>query len=398
MTAAEIADELFHCGKQVKQCLLIQAKKCSADFSDEVVDFSEYLKLLEQLQILYHSLGVELENLDERIQDVMALGVRLSEKVDTGNFICHYVNLCNDILINTIKFRRKYSVIRRDDRIPGIGSHVITNLGQILFSLDNGYIPVIDTVNADNIFTEISREYSVNAWELYFRQPMAGLEEVQYAAEVKHLDGIPDFKPDDSMDCLLNPGLMGFWQKIMRKYMRFSPEMEMYTEQCMQSLPFRKGIKIAGVLCRGTDYVNIRPYRHPVQPSIERVISDIEQIMEKQKCDYCYLVTEDQAVKKKKKNRFGHQLLTTQKIYYPTDSSDVLTCTNDKMNIDIHQKNMEYLAALAILAKCQVFIGGRTSGTVTSFLFAEGFEQIHIWNEGRYGLDDVYTTLASHIF
>ncbi len=68
------------------------------------------------------------------------------------------------------------------------------------------------------------------------------------------------------------------------------------------------------------------------------------------------------------------------------------------MNIDIHQKNMEYLAALAILAKCQVFIGGRTSGTVTSFLFAEGFEQIHIWNEGRYGLDDVYTTLASHIF
>ena len=148
MTAAEIADELFHCGKQVKQCLLIQAKKCSADFSDEVVDFSEYLKLLEQLQILYHSLGVELENLDERIQDVMALGVRLSEKVDTGNFICHYVNLCNDILINTIKFRRKYSVIRRDDRIPGIGSHVITNLGQILFSLDNGYIPVIDTVNA----------------------------------------------------------------------------------------------------------------------------------------------------------------------------------------------------------------------------------------------------------
>lgn len=398
MTAAEIADELFHCGKQVKQCFLIQTGKCSADFLNRVIDFSEYLKLLKQLQILYRSLGAELENLDERIQNVMDLGERLSEKVDTGKFISDYINLCNDILINTIKFRKKYSIIRRDDRIPGIGSHVITNLGQILFSLDNGYIPVIDTVNADNIFTEISREYSVNAWELYFHQPMAGLEEVQYAAEVKHLNGIPDFKPDDSMDCLLNPGLMGFWQKIMRKYMRFSPEMEMYTEQCMQSLPFRKGIKIAGVLCRGTDYVNIRPYRHPVQPSIERVISDIEQIMEKQKCDYCYLVTEDQAVLETLKNRFGHQLLTTQKIYYPTDSSDVLTCTNDKMNIDIHQKNMEYLAALAILAKCQVFIGGRTSGTVTSFLFAEGFEQIHIWNEGRYGLDDVYTTLASHIF
>ena len=397
MTAAEIADELFHCGKQVKQCLLIQAKKCSADFSDEVVDFSEYLKLLEQLQILYHSLGVELENLDERIQDVMTLGVRLSEKVDTGNFICHYVNLCNDILINTVKFRRKYSVIRRDDRIPGIGSHVITNLGQILFSLDNGYIPVIDTVNSDNIFTEISKKHSVNAWELYFRQPMAGLEEVRHAADIKYLNGIPDFKPDDSMDCLLNTGLMGFWQKIMRKYMRFSPEMEMYTEQCMQSLPFRKGIKIAGVLCRGTDYVNIRPYRHPVQPSIERVISDIEQIMEKQKCDYCYLVTEDQAVLDTLKNRFGHQLLTTQKIYYPSDSSDILTCTNDKMNIDIHQKNLEYLAALTILAKCQVFIGGRTSGTVTSFLLTEGFEQIHIWDEGRYGLNDVYT-LASHIF
>lgn len=32
MTAAEIADELFHCGKQVKQCLLIQAKNVQQIF------------------------------------------------------------------------------------------------------------------------------------------------------------------------------------------------------------------------------------------------------------------------------------------------------------------------------------------------------------------------------
>lgn len=397
MTAVEIADELFNCGKQVKKCLLTQASKYFMVSSNEELLFDEYVQLLKQLQILYHSLGGEMENLNARIQAVMDLGGRLADKDSVRNFLYEYIDLCDNILINTIKFRRKYCIIRRNDRIPGIGSHVITNLGQILFSLDSGYIPVIDTVNVDNIFTEISKTYSANAWELYFRQPMSvGLEAVRQATEIRYLDGIPAFKPDDSMDCLLNPNIMDFWRRMIKKYMQLSLEMEACIERCIQILPFHDGVRIAGVLCRGTDYVNIRPHGHPVQPSVDYISSEIEQIMEEQKCDYCYLVTEDQDIADILKRRFGSRLLMTQQIFYPSDSSDILTSINNKRNINAHQKNKEYLTALAILAKCQVFIGGRTSGTVTSFLLSDGFEKIQLWNRGRYGIDDLYT-LASHI-
>lgn len=392
MTREEIANELFQAGKEVKQCFLNETALLQRNYTNDCTIYPKYIHLLDNLNVLYHSLGPELVNLDRLIGEVSAI-VPNSSAPDMGKlFITKFVSVLNSILINTIKFRKKYCIIRRNDAVPGLASHIITNLGQIVVSLNSGYIPIIDTTNANNIFTVVSQMHTVNAWELYFMQPLsAGLEAVNAADEVKLLDGIPSFMPTYHMDCLLNPNLISFWRNIMKKYMPFSPELQAKAEGCLKRLPFHSEAKVLGILCRGTDYTNIRPYNHPVQPSVNAVLAKADEFMHIYQCDYCYLATEDQEILNTFQNRFPGKLLTTQEIYYDAGLTDTINQTNLAKHIDIHQKNMEYLTALILLSKCQYFIGGRTSGTVVSLLLSDGFEKTHIWNCGRYGIDDCFT-------
>lgn len=381
MTREEIADELFSAGKEVKQCFLSEIAVGGNGRSWDFV-YSQYMQLLNNLNILYNSLETGKEGLDRRIAGLLE---NREEKAFSGCF----VSILDEMLINTIKYRKKYCLIRRNDRVPGIASHIITNLGQIALSLNSGYIPVVDTVKADNAFSELSKACGQNAWELYFRQPMGEtLEEGMGGAEVKVLEGIPDFMPNYQMDTLMNPDLMAFWRGMRKTYMPLSDELEKSIHSSVDRLPFGTGERILGVLCRGTDYTNMRPYNHPVQPPLDAVLAKADELMGRHQCHYCYLATEDEEIRNIFRNKLGDRLLTTQEIYYKSDLKDTINQTNIDCHIDIHQKNMEYLTALALLSRCHCLIGGRTSGTVVALLLSQGFEETCLWDLGRYGVDD----------
>lgn len=180
----------------------------------------------------------------------------------------------------------------------------------------------------------------------------------------------------------------------MKTYMPFSDELTGKIESIAVRLPFGSGKRILGVLCRGTDYTNIRPYNHPVQPSLEVVLAKTDEFMERYQCQYCYLATEDREIRNAFQSRLGDKLLTTQEIYYESDLKDTINQTNIDCHIDIHEKNMEYLTALALLSRCTCLIGGRTSGTVATLLLSQGFEATYLWDLGRYGVDDAFTLNA----
>lgn len=397
MTGEEIANELFHAGKEVKKSFLGVAEASRINGSIDASVYFQYVQMLKNLNVLYQSMGTGLDNFDQLIEGLSNTVPDLSDLDKENVFVSNFVSVLNSMLMNTIKFRQKYCFIRRNDPVPGLASHIITNLGQIVVSLDNGYIPVIDTINADNLFTDLSKQHSVNAWELYFDQPMASaFEEIAGDKEVTILDGIPDFMPSYNMDCLMNPELMAFWRGIMKEYMPVSAALNDRVRECLDRLPFHNSKKILGILCRGTDYTNIRPYNHPVQPPLEAVFAKADEFMHNYGCDYCYLATEDQEILNAFRNKFQSRLLTTQEIYYESALKDTINETNSKRCIDAHQKNMEYLTALILLSKCQFFIGGRTSGTVVSMLLSKGFDAEYIWDCGRYGIDDALT-LKSYI-
>lgn len=398
MTQEKIANELFNAGKEIKQYFFNEISLFKAGNADIMSAFPQYMQLLNNLNIMYHSLDISATDFDLRI-DRLENSHSQPVVCDTKeSFISEYTSILNEMILNTIKFQNKYCLIRRNDPVPGLASHIITNLGQVVASLNNGYIPLIDTVNADNIFTSLSNKYGMNAWELYFNQPFGtAYTDLVPGQEIKIADGIPSFMPTYNMDCILNHDLLKFWRNIMKKYMPISADMTNQVNSFLSKLPFRTDAKILGVLCRGTDYTNIRPYNHPVQPSLNLVLSKADEMMEKYQCDYCYLATEDQEILNTFRSKFQGKLLITQDIYYASDIAESINQTNIDCQIDLHRKNMEYLTALILLSKCQYFIGGRTSGTVVSLLLADDFDETYIWNCGRYGIDDS-ATLGSYIF
>lgn len=322
----------------------------------------------------------------------------LDSAAQEGAFIDRFLSILDVLLLHTIKFRRNICLIRRNDSTPGLASHIITNLGQIVTALHNGYLPVIDTTYADNMFTNLSRAYSFNAWELYFKQPFSiSLTDIATDEEVSVLDGIPSFMPNYNMDCLMNPDLMTFWQRMAHKYLILSSQSEHSIVQCLNHLPFDSDKKILGVLCRGTDYTNLSPYNHPVQPKPDIVLAKAQEYMEKYNCSYCYLATEDHEISQLFCSVLKERLLTTQEIYYASDLGETINQFNLAHAVDIHRKNTEYLTALVLLSKCQYFIGGRTSGSIVSLLLSDGFEKTHLWDLGRYGIDDALT-LRSYLY
>lgn len=390
MRNLETADQIYTMAIKMRQTFMAQKKQWTMQRHIDSLTWNDSLSILGKLNALLHSLPDFPVFFDERVEQLRSCRIEENEETVQRTCMAVFEETISDILLEIIKYRRYYCVIRRNDMVPGLASHIMTNLGQIFKSIQAGYIPVIDTCEVNNFFAPISREYNQNAWEMYFRQPFGiGLSGVREAEKINIADGIPNMMPHYHMEWLTNPLLMNMWRKMQRKYMPLSDDMKAAIasaeKKCFGS---KKISKVMGVLCRGTDYTNLHPYNHPVQPSPQRMLEFVAEQMQKQECSHCYLATEDQSILELFQKELGGALLYSQVNYYDEKVSVLLNEYNGKDAVKAHEKNVEYLTALYLLALCDCFVGGRTSGSVVTLLFADDFSYTHIWNEGRYGIDE----------
>ena len=112
------------------------------------------------------------------------------------------------------------------------------------------------------------------------------------------------------MEFLTNRNLVYSWKSLMKKYIPFSSEMEKNT-LASQSFPFNTNERILGVLARGTDYTLLRPYNHPIQPTITQLLNKAEKVIEKYQCKYIYLATEDSLILSAFQKKFKNSLIYT---------------------------------------------------------------------------------------
>lgn len=352
-------------------------------------NINDFLQIFSRMSEIARHIGIEpdyaKEVLEKSPEDIIKNQDCFSE------FWEKYKEILKRFLIEVIEYRQYICVIKRNDSVPGLASHIITNIGQIVYALNQGYVPVIDTVNCDNCFNHLSKMENRNIWEKYFRQPFSSsLDHISESTNMISIDGIPSFYPSYKMDDLENEALLDFWRKVVAKYMRLSEYMEKKLADVKLSLGWNDK-RVLGVICRGTDYTDIKPYNHPVQPDINKMISDAKGLMEEYHCDYCYLATEDETIYTHFKEVFGERLLFSQNILYSDLQGETLNSYNNQNEINADVKNEEYLISLKLLSECTCFIGGRTSGAVVATIFSKGFEHFHLYDEGRYGIDDLST-------
>lgn len=273
-----------------------------------------------------------------------------------------------------------FMIIRRKDKSVGLFSYVLSDLGYIKEAISTGYVPVIDMKNYDSPYRD--KNSKVNVWEYYFQQPMGyTLDDVKFSYKVSFTSGdIPNDFP--GLNLLEDSEKIEEWRKIYHQYVRFNKETEIYTKGMCNKLI--GGFRTLGVLCRGTDYRYLKPKLHPIQPEIEKMITDAKLYMEMWSCDKLYLATEDRAILKRFKHEFGDKLIFPEFVLREYDNSKLISTIEIEREEDRKLKGLEYLTQIYILSKCNCFLGSGCGGTYGALLMSDGFENQYLYNLGVY--------------
>lgn len=263
-----------------------------------------------------------------------------------------------------------FYVIRRKPGNDGLFSYVNTSLGLINYALGKGYIPVIDMCHTPNTYLEDDLVGKVNAWEYYFEQPCGySVKDISKSRNIilcgmdtMYTAGYPGYKIiEDYID-------RKKWRDIAHKYLKIKSDLLAETD-ILFSKQFSDGV--LGVLCRGTDYISLRPSLHPVQPNVDEVIAKAREVLEEKKYKYIFLATEDEGIYQKFFREFGSMLLVTNAKRYICTERIKLAETKDFQNTNKYVNGKEYLQTIILLSKCKALIGGVAGGTYGAILLKQ---------------------------
>ncbi len=272
-----------------------------------------------------------------------------------------------------VKQRRKPVCIvsRSDEEMIGTASFFNTSLGQIWYWKNQGYRVAIHSPQHIE-------------WSEWFDWKDESVNKDGDYSETIHETEPGSFRPDDSMEILTNDELVRFWHQLYLRYCPISKSIELEAEQRMRAL-FTETDRVLGVLCRGTDYIHLKPIEHPRQPLPEELFPIIDEKLEYKGYSDIFLMSEDGEVVQKFKDYYGTKVKHISQQYVAIQSNEHLNEAYVRERIDIVQRNKEYLIGLVMLAKCKGLVAGRTSGSVMARIISNGYQDYYFWNRGRYG-------------
>ena len=286
-----------------------------------------------------------------------------------------------------------YCVLRLYSDEAGLFSFFLKAISGISYSLQHGFVPVIDMQTKENIFLDAKQRKKTNVWECFFEQPGG----VSYSDKKKKKNVIiieNPRMPEGAMSSLLwQERLRNYWHTVFLNHIRFSEPAK--TEISKYENVFEKHSRWLGVLARGTDYLSMG-VGHAVQPDRKTLIEKIEETRKKYDCDGIFLATEDMDILDGLKEYFGDDLFYTEQKRYRGKQDQKLGKMADYKE-DAIGMNMTYLAALWYLSRCNCLIAANTGGTTGVYIMSDGFEYVHCWIMGTMGSTDEKTLDISKI-
>ena len=276
----------------------------------------------------------------------------------------------------------KFAIIIRKCTHCGLFSFFITSLGCINKYFNKGYIPIINT----KCFPNVLNGYKLydNLWELFFDQPFGfTLDDVlKNADNIEYIrcDGTSDQPSDEIISDRIK---INFWHNFAKKFMPIKTNIIELSNKIMKKL-FNDSKNILGVLIRGTDYISKKPQSHPIQPTIDMVISDVRQLEIKNNYKYIFFSTEDEIIRRRFIKEFSSKIkqLHFFIINYNYSSTNYLNF-NENIYGNI-QFNKQYLLNIIILSKCLDLVTSRCSGASGIFILTKGFRFVKIYDLGVY--------------
>lgn len=176
-----------------------------------------------------------------------------------------------------------------------------------------------------------------------------------------------------------------YWKGVAKDCLIVNADIAAQARQMADSL--FSGKKILGVLARGTDYINAKPYNHPIQPTPEQLMEKIDTVMELSRCDKIYLATEDKGFYERFKEKYGDRLIAVEARRYETLGKENINVVRKAEEKDGYTMGKDYLITILLLSRCHCLVAGNTSGTIGALLLNKSYEYKYIFDLGVYGID-----------
>lgn len=268
---------------------------------------------------------------------------------------------------------KKFLIIRVNTYFMGLGSMVLTVARGIAYARKEGYIPVVDAKTLETQYLEEGEYGKINAYTKFFEQP--------------DIYDIDDIKDDGNISIMYYVNY--YSKKEESQIVLPKMKMELYNKYCEFKGKFNNK-KVLGVLFRGTDYANLKPYGHKIQPDLNTMLQKVkEKISEWGGFDLIYLCTEVQEACECFENEFGKEKVC----YYPQLRYKLNTKKYlAEIKLAKGEKTAQakdYWIALNCLASCNSIIAGQSSGAKIALIMNNHkYENQYLFELGRYSIDD----------
>ena len=293
---------------------------------------------------------------------------------------------------------KTFYVIRRKNDW-GLISFLQCVWSHIVYAQRRGYIPVVDMGTVHNIYIaddQLGR--GLNPWEDFFLQPGGyTMQDIRHAKNVV-ISGffiLQDTRSSFFVDwqifdaaTFFDPRRQQYWYEKARGTLRLTAEAQRYIEQKGQEIfGAHTPDEVLGVFCRGTDYADLRPALHPVQPPVEEVLQTAKEWMEQYGLKACYLVTEDERICERFVTALGRERVLyntgARRTGAPRDAQDWIYRRDQ--GTDLKKNGMDYLANMMLFTRCDYMMGGIAGGVIGFMLInPKQFKKTKFWDLGLY--------------
>ena len=254
-----------------------------------------------------------------------------------------------------------YYVIRPSSTLEGLLSSYFNVAKNLLWANDKGYISYVDYENRHcQYYTGREIHGTKNAWEYYFEQP-SGITRTDLSRKKNVLlSGISkDKQSKKAFDKSLKAIQSGKYREIFRS---ISVRKDLLEEAERRHSELFGTEKVLGVYARGTDYVSLKPKGHPIQPTIEMILSKTDEYLKKYAVGHVFVVTEDYSIYSALKTKYGALVISSDedfvKDYRPG------TYISDTFANDPYERGKNYLIRLLLLSRCDYLVSGITNGSL----------------------------------
>lgn len=278
----------------------------------------------------------------------------------------HYGDLNEYITIYFI--RPRYG---KEDGLLSLFSYI---MGRIDYADRNGLVPFVD----------VDAKTDVSTFNRYFHQKTQLTREEVYKSKNVLLSGYGCKSVFPGWCDYINTEHNEEKRALLDQYIEITDEVKQYwnlqkdiihPENCL------------GLYLRGTDYIQLKPSGHPIQPTLSDVKEQIDEILNQENLKRIFLVTEDLQIKEEVERVYPGMVMTiTDDLFFHNDGR--LKYVGERIReaaVNVEENNIRYLVKILLLSECKALVGGRTNGSVVAAAFNGGkYSQKFIYDVGLY--------------